>query len=298
MGFFATFWAWLNTQTADYIAASTTRLAGALEPAILVLGTLYVMAWGYLQISGRIEEPLGDGVRRIVLLGIVLAVSLHLWLYNSVIVDTVYRAPAELAAAVIGNSDPVRTIDAIWQRGGEAAGRLLSDATWTNGYLGFYLAGTAIWLCMGMLCVYTMFLIALSNVALAVLLALGPLFVALALFEGTRRYFQSWISQLINYALVTVLTVFVSALLLQIVDRYAQQTTAVGASMTVVDTLDMLLMSVLVFLFMRQILPVAAALAGGVGLSSMGFVSRAVAWGRLSAWTAARQMPLWHDKKT
>jgi len=39
------------------------------------------------------------------------------------------------------------------------------------------------------------------------------------------------------------------------------------------------LIAMLVFLLMRQVMPIAAALAGGVALSSFGTVSRFVAWG-------------------
>ena len=73
-----------------------------------------------------------------------------------------------------------------------------------------------------------MFLIALSSIALAVLLALGPLFIALLFFDATRRFFTAWIAQLANYALITVLTVMVAALLLRIVQSYAAQTAARG----------------------------------------------------------------------
>ena len=34
MGFFATFWTWLNGQLATYIGDNTARLAGVLEPAV------------------------------------------------------------------------------------------------------------------------------------------------------------------------------------------------------------------------------------------------------------------------
>jgi len=60
-----------------------------------------------------------------------------------------------------------------------------------------------------------MFLIALSSIALAVLLALGPLFFAMLFFDATRRFFGAWIAQLANYGLITVLTVMVAALLLR-----------------------------------------------------------------------------------
>ena len=58
MGFFATFWSWLNGQLAAYIGDNTARLAGVLEPAVVTLATIYVMAWGYLHLTGKINEPI------------------------------------------------------------------------------------------------------------------------------------------------------------------------------------------------------------------------------------------------
>jgi type IV secretion system protein VirB6 len=131
---------------------------------------------------------------------------------------------------------------------------------------------------MGLLCVYTMFLIALSHVALAILLALGPFFIAMLLFETTKRLFDAWLAQLANYALITVLTVMAAALLLQVVDSYAAQTAARGAAILTVDALNMVLVAVLVFLFMRQVMPIASGLAGGAAFNTFGTVSRAVNW--------------------
>jgi len=279
MGFFATFWTWLNGQLASYIGTNTARVAEALEPAIVTLATVYVMVWGYLQLTGRIEEPFITGLKRLVTLAAVLGGAVHLWLYNSLIVDTFYRAPTQLAAAVIGAPDPVAAVDAIWNRGGAVAGYLWSNGAVFGSDLGYYVAGAAVWALVGLLCVYTMFLIALSSIALAVLLALGPLFMALLLFEATRRFFEAWLAQLANYALITILTVLIAALLLQVVESYADQTAARGAAIVTVDALNMVLIAVLVFLLMRQVMPIAAALAGGIALSSFGTVSRFVNWG-------------------
>jgi type IV secretion system protein VirB6 len=274
MGFFQTFWSWLSAQLAEYIGDNTARVASALEPAIVTLAVLYVMAWGYLHLMGRIEEPFMIGLKRIVTVAVVLAVALHLWLYNAVIVDTFYHAPAQLAAAVIGSSDPVATIDVIWDHGGSVAGQLYHRSAFVIGDFGFYLMGIAVWLLIGMLCVYAMFLIALSSIASAVLLAIGPLFIAMLLFERTRRFFDAWVAQLINYALISILTVLMASLMLHVVASYAAQTAARGAALLTVDALDMLLMAVLVFLLLRQVMPIASALAGGLGLSSFGTLSR------------------------
>src|ERR1700677_812413 len=281
MGFFATFWSWLNGQLATYIGDNTARLASVLEPTVVTLATIYVMAWGYLHLMGKIDEPIIAGLKRICMVALILGVGLQLWLYNTVIVDTFYNAPAQLAAAMVGSSDPVSTIDTIWESGGAVAGALWNKASapWSMSDIVFFIAGAIVFCLMAILCVYAMFLIALSSIALAVLLALGPLFVALLFFDATRRVFVAWIAQLTNYALITVLTVMVGALLLQIVQSYAAQTAARGSAIFTVDVLHMVLVAMLVFLVLRQVMPIASGLAGGASLNSFGFVSRSVGGG-------------------
>lgn len=277
MGFFQTFHTWLNGQLTSYIADNTARLATALEPAVVTFGTLYVAVWGYLHLTGSVEQPFIVGLKRIATLALVLGSGLRLWLYNSVIVDTFYDAPAQLAAAIIGAADPVSVVDSIWEQGGAVAGYIWSQAgVFASGGIGFAIAGAVVWILVGLLCIYTMFLVALSSIALAVLLALGPLFIPTVLFERTRRLFDSWLAQLTNYALVTVLTVLTAALLLQIVDSYAIQTAQLGTAIQTVDALNMVLVSVLVFLLMRQVLPISAGLAGGIALSTHGAMSSAI----------------------
>ena len=290
MGFFETFWTWLNEQSAQYVGDNAARVSAAMEPAIVTLATLYVMIWGYLQLTGRIEEPFIAGLKRILTLAVVLGVALRMWLYNTVIVDTFYLAPAELAAAVIGAPDPVHTIDSIWEQGGAVAGLLFNNGVaYSVSGFGYLIAGIVVWVLMGLLCVYTMFLIALSHVALAILLALGPFFVGMLLFESTKRLFDAWLAQLTNYALITLLTVMAAALLLQIVNTYATQTAARGAAIATVDALNMMLVAVLVFLFMRQVMPIAAGLASGAALNTMGTVSRAVNWGARTGFDVMRR---------
>jgi type IV secretion system protein VirB6 len=270
MGFFATFWSWLNGQLTTYISDNTARLASTLEPAVVTLATLYIMGWGYLHLLGKIDEPVVTGLKRIAVVALVLGAGLQLWLYNSVIVDSFYRAPSQLAAAMI---------DTIWDSGGAVAGNLWNKGGVLTGDFGFYLAGAIVWSLIGVLCVYAMFLIALSSVALAVLLALGPLFIAMLFFESTKRLFVAWLMQLANYALITILTVMIAALMLHIVQSYAEQTAARGTAILTVDALNMVLIAVLVFLVLRQVMPIASGLVGGASLVSYGVVSRGAGWG-------------------
>jgi type IV secretion system protein VirB6 len=278
MGFFAEFNAWLNSILAGYIGNNLARVAGALEPAIVTLAVIYVMVWGYLQLTGQIDEPFIAGVKRIITLAVVMGCAIHLWLYNSLIVDTFFNAPSQLGAVILGAYDPVAIIDQILFDGSDAANLLLAKAGLLNGF-SFYLAGAAVYLLVGLTAIYTIFLLSLSRIALSVLLALGPLFIALLLFNATKRFFEAWLAQLANYAFITILTVLAAALMLRLVTVAAEQAVSAGGGISVASAVRVCLAAGLTFLVMRQVMPMAAGLASGLALSSFGIVSAALAWG-------------------
>jgi type IV secretion system protein VirB6 len=94
----------------------------------------------------------------------------------------------------------------------------------------------------------------------------------LVLFDGTRRFFDAWLQELSNYALVSVITVLVDALMLDLLRSYAEQTAARGDALVTVDALNLTLAAGLVLLVLRQVLPIAARLAGGFALSTFSSV--------------------------
>jgi type IV secretion system protein VirB6 len=279
MGFFAEFNAWLNGLLAGYIGDNTAIIAQALEPAIVTMGVLYVMVWGYLQLTGQIEEPFIAGVKRLITLAVILGCSINLWLYNSVIVDTFFNAPSELAAVVIGAFDPVGIVDQIIFEGGDAANLLIQKGGILDGNFAYYLAGFGVYLIVGLTAIYAIFLLALSRIALSVLLALGPLFIGLLFFESTKRFFEAYLAQLANYAFITILTVLVAALMLRLVTVSATQAASQGGSIQIANGVRVCMAAGLTFLVMRQVMPMAAGLASGLALSSFGIVSAALMWG-------------------
>lgn len=278
MGFFAEFNAWLNALLATYIGENTARVATALEPAVVTLGTINVMVWGYMHLTGQIEAPFLTGVKKIIALAVIFGISLHLWLYNTLIVDTFFTAPAALGAAIVGAYDPVAIIDEIILLGGDAADQLYARAGFFEGDLSFYLAGTVVYVVVGLVAVYAIFLFVLSRIALSILLALGPLFFALLMFDSTKRFFESWLAQLTNYALITILTVLIAALMMRVVQVAAQQAISTGNGIEIAHAMKFCMAAGLTFIVMRQVMPMAASLASGLALSSFGIVSATAAW--------------------
>ena len=278
MGFFAEFNVWLNGILSTYIATNTARIASLLEPAIVTLAVIYVMVWGYLHLMGQIEEPFLTGIRRIATLAVVLGASLDLWLYNQVIVDTFFTAPGQLAGGIVGAYNPVAIIDQIIFTGGDAAQLLIEKGGIFHGF-SYDIAGFAVYTLVGLTAIYTIFLLSLSRIALSVLLALGPLFIALLFFQSTKRFFEAWIAQMANYALITILTVLMAALMMTLLSDAASQAVSTGGGITIAEGVRVCMAAGLTFLVMRQVMPMAAGLASGLALSSFGIVSAALAWG-------------------
>jgi type IV secretion system protein VirB6 len=136
---------------------------------------------------------------------------------------------------------------------------------------------------------YTAFLIALSMVSISMLLALGPLFIAMLFFSSTKKFFEQWIGQLANYALVTILVSLVGALLLGVVRSTTASAVASGSAVSIAEAVCVCVMCVLIFLIIRQTTSIAAGLSGGIGLTTFNAVSSAMAWGFGTAKTTGYQ---------
>jgi type IV secretion system protein VirB6 len=278
--FFDVFFNWLNAQLIAYIGSTTASVARAIEPAVVTMGWIYVMLWGYFMFTGQIREPIIDGFKRIVTIALIFGIGLQLWAYNTLIVDTFFVAPEQLANAVGGSTTTtVGVIDGLWADGARAAGALWDRAGVLDGNFGFYFVALVMYGAVGLLSVFVGATLAIAKIMVALALSLGPVFIALLLFKPTQRFFGKWVGTMTNYALVVILIVLAARLLLQFVTGYAGQLARLGGSIQLVDTLDLIVGCVLLAIVMRQIPQMAASLSEGISISTASVVGASVNWG-------------------
>ena len=279
MGFFTTFWTFLQGNVLNTVSAITSNISASLGPAAVTLATIYVMIWGYLHLRGAIEEPIMEGAKRILVLAVILGVVLSLWQYNAVFIDFFVTTPNALSGAILNGNNAIAIIDGVWLKGATVAGSLINQGGFFNNNFGFYLAGFAVYLFVGFICIWMAYLFCLSIVAVGILLALGPLFILGLMFEATKRFFEAWVAQLSNYALIIVIAAVAAKLLLNMLDSYATQALAKGAGITIAESIQLCLACAFVLLIMKQVPSLAAGLASGVALSSYNALSKAINWG-------------------
>jgi type IV secretion system protein VirB6 len=110
---------------------------------------------------------------------------------------------------------------------------------------------------------------------LAILLGVGPIFILMTLFEPTKRFFDAWLGQALNYVFVVMLTAAAVKLVITIVDSYLGGAAHIAAmtSPKVNQAIPAIVFSMIGVLVMMQLPSVASALGGGVAIGTLGAVS-------------------------
>lgn len=177
--------------------------------------TLFVALFGYRMLFGYVPG-VRDGVLALVKIGIVLTLAASWPAFRTLAYDVVFRGPAELAAEIgrpaglpgaggglverLQGADTALIALAIVGTGEPGAARPQSVPATppppVTGFDALALGGARVMFLVGVIG-------ALASVWLVagLLLALGPVFVAFLLFEGTRGLFEGWIRVLAGAAL-------------------------------------------------------------------------------------------------
>jgi type IV secretion system protein VirB6 len=119
---------------------------------------------------------------------------------------------------------------------------------------------------------YAGMLIVLSKIAVALLLALGPAFILLLIFNNTRGLFEGWLRTLLNYAVIPAFVYTLLAFLLALAERpLANLEQNSGITQSLLDGVaPFALVTFISILLLMQVMNMAASITGGLSLSTMG----------------------------
>ncbi len=213
-----------SLRAVDCAATSTAQAAfgrlfgtdGALLPVLTILLTLYVAFFAFSLITGRSRLGISALTPRMVTLGMVLTFATSWVAYQSVVWNLAAGAPDYIAGLLLGARGSATTIfaDKI-----DVVFAALIDASGTEAMQGAsstFSPPGLLWLGGTLLLLGTVGVLATCKIALAVLLALGPIFVVLALFQGTRGLFTGWLKGVVMLAIAPLFAVLGGSLMLEL----------------------------------------------------------------------------------
>lgn len=230
----------------DCVAGDMTALAfnrlfgaeGALAPVLTILLTLYIAFFALALLLGRSRLSVPALTPRMLTLGLVLTFATSWVAYQGVLWNLAVAGPDWIAGVLMGgagtagggaDSETSATrlfadrIDIVFAAIGELGQAVGAGGTGGGegagppaGAAGMFQPADVLWLGALLLLLGTVGVLLTARIALAILLALGPVFVVMALFGGTRGLTAGWLRGVVLTALAPLFVVLGGSITLEL----------------------------------------------------------------------------------
>jgi type IV secretion system protein VirB6 len=266
--------------------------SGVFAGVLTVLLTLYVALIGYQLLLGRSQLNITDYALTAVKLGAVAALATQWGTYQTVVYQALFFGPQQVATVILhafranGGGFTGDLFDGLQRAftdltafspatppgapatpgaaGPVAAGAgQLSTLLNKGGFDSLLLLASAVILLLSSLGV-----LLASKIVLGILLALGPIFIAMLLFDSTRGLFEGWLRASVAFALAPVIVTLMLGVALTLLEPWLAQVETMRDSNTYIPGVAFgVLILVMVFAGVAlALVGAAAAIAGGFRL--------------------------------
>lgn len=217
-----------------YVADSSSRVASALVAPLTTGLTIWLWSFGWGALWGRSQRLVGDVAAQALRASFVISIALAAGIYQGLVVDAAYGAADEWASlfGVAPDSGLYGNMDLMAQGGIDMGNKLVLRGMAELPFGGYVdmACGFMIVLEIALLILALGGLVLISHIGMALLLAVGPLFVATLLFRVTERLFFFWLCRLIDYVLRLGMLTFLTGLVLRIYGDYMRNANGIDIS--------------------------------------------------------------------
>ena len=217
---------WITTQTEAVLQSAVAQpiadLTNALTPVITLGLTLQFMAYAFAIMHGQGSMNVTEFFKKAIGVAVIAMFATAGGLYQTEISQTMLGLPDALTSVVIGETTVAAQVDKLQQETSVATQSMgnAGDTGWFNfvpdarqiiiTLLTFSVTVSSA-IVGGIIAVITIVI----KVGMALIVASGPLFIAFLLFEPTRKMFDSWVAQALNFVFLALMAGLVFAILLQ-----------------------------------------------------------------------------------
>jgi type IV secretion system protein VirB6 len=194
----------LNT----YVLGVVSALIAAITPLALTAMTIWVLLYGWAVLRNEVHESVQTFLWKVTKIGLVLAFALQSGFYITNVSNSADSLAMGVATTFLPSGAPPTTVtspyallDDFNDRASQQVSDIMREAGITR--LDLLLAaatfaiGSVIFLCIAL------FVVTLSKVFLTFVIAVGPLFILSLAWRPTQRFFDSWLSMVLNAVVLT-----------------------------------------------------------------------------------------------
>ncbi len=185
---------------------------GQMALALTLLLVFYVAFFGISLMLGRSNLSIRALVPKILTLGLVLTFATSFVAFSSIFYNLFLLGPDEIAGVITGSEGSATATFAMKL---DVVFLAIQEASNGQTDIDIFTPPGMMWMGATMLLLGTVGLLVTARIGLALLLAVGPIFVVLALFNGTRGLFTGWLKGMVMLALVPIFAVVGGSIMLE-----------------------------------------------------------------------------------
>lgn len=200
----------------DVTAEAFGRLfapGGSLGVALTILLTLFVAFFGISLMLGRSSVSVRSLTPRMITLGLVLTFATSWVAYQSVVWNLAIGTPDWLATVLMGGD---QSATRVFAEKLDVVFLAVQEASQGQENIDTFSPAGMMWMGALLLLLGTVGVLVTARIGLALLVALGPIFVVLALFNGTRGLFTGWLKGVVMLALAPLMAVIGGSIMLEL----------------------------------------------------------------------------------
>jgi len=266
----------LENATTTFITDVATDTIATVCPWALVSLNLYIVLYAYMMMTGQVQEPFKNGLMKMAKVMIVGTMALNADMYLNGVVSA-FRGIEEGLTSAFGGSGGgsiYATLDSSLSKGLELILKCrekAQEAGWTEMMtaFGWYIIGAIIAVGFALVVVFGGIAILMSTIYLKILFAIGPVFIMCLMFPVTAKFFDSWAGFVLNHVLIVALTAVVLTLGVTIYDHEISKVVMDSDQNMLMVSLELLVVAAILYGIVKGVMPMAAALAGGISMAVM-----------------------------
>ena len=271
---------WVGSQfdgvLSTYVLGVVSALMTGIAPIALTTMTLWVTLYGWAVLRNEVSETVPVFLWKVFKILLVLAFALQSGFYIANVSDTANALATGVASTFLpaaANPATIATPYAILDTFNDKASQLVLDLLKDAGITRLDLVFAAVVTAFGnviFLCI-ALFVVTLAKLFLTFVIAVGPLFVLCLAWRPTARFFDSWLSMLLNAVVLTWFAFFALGLSVYMGDAMVQavqdQGGFLGPTFNVVgEALRYCIVMILMAIICFQAPSLASALTGGAAV--------------------------------
>lgn len=234
---------------------------GQLTLTLTLVLVLYVAGFGLSLMLGRSNLGVRALIPKMITLGLVVGFATSYLAFSTVFYNFFIGGPDQIAGILTGSGGESAT--AVFAQKLDVVFLSVQQASGETKDISAFSPPGMMWIGAMLLLLGTVGLLVTARIALALLLAVGPIFVVLALFEGTRGLFTGWLKGLTMMALAPLFAVLGGSIMLELAVPVLQALTKVPGQIDQQAAMAFFLVGAVHMALMLMALKVAGTMVAG-----------------------------------